>query len=296
MPDPTAQAHSTRAAAAGTAHVYDFLYHDAQRVASFLAQFDESGRGHRTQAEHEAATTTTEAKQAKVGGSLNIPVIATIEGGGETATSEAVAETLSQTYDPLWANALAFFRDLEARALLHDDVSRAAIGQFVSCTGPLTVVSTEHVQHAYQNKEQMEKQVGQIHPVTGEVKTKEAIDFDVYMFGAIRPQIQAYVYTAHGQVFSNLKPGGLITAPSHLTMNYGVTIEGTWTLIGIKDADPEGDLASVQQRLTALAQQHRESPFLLEAIQLLSRFRLMLGRPLTCYGVTPLALFRRIGR
>lgn len=78
-------------------------------------------------------------------------------------------------------------------------------------------------------------------------------------------------------------------------MKYGVSIDGTWTVIGIKDANPQTDIEAIKKSVGELQALHKGNAFFGHNLELLIRMRFWMGRPAYCYGITPLAILRQIG-
>ncbi|MBW6422803.1 hypothetical protein KX729_15200 [Rhizobium sp. XQZ8] len=114
--------------------VYDFLYYDQTRISSFLAQFDPSGhltnitnneRAHRSRKKN--LSTQAAGSAAVVKGSI-------------TDFTDTVAEygkQVTKSYDPRWANALAFLDYLEQENLLNREIEASRIGEIVLIKGDL---------------------------------------------------------------------------------------------------------------------------------------------------------------
>jgi hypothetical protein len=109
-----------------TGSVYDFLYYDASRIASFLSQFDTSGhlteviQGERAHRNRQTNTTL------KTGGPV---AVFSGTAARETDVGAEYGKESQRTYDPRWANALTFLDYLDERELIHRDVQTARIGQ-----------------------------------------------------------------------------------------------------------------------------------------------------------------------
>lgn len=69
-----------------TASVYDFLYHDARRVGSFLAQFDENGL--LQSLKRSIATAAIQASELTMGGDAGLAVIKAKAGSKDANTEE----------------------------------------------------------------------------------------------------------------------------------------------------------------------------------------------------------------
>ena len=119
--------------------VYDFLYHDPHRIASFLAQFTQHGHLESLSRSESTAAATT--NKSVVTGRAGVPTLGSVGRSGERAASGSVTEALTTTYDPLWANALALLDHLSQHGLIRRDVTRASIGQFVLAQGELDILN-----------------------------------------------------------------------------------------------------------------------------------------------------------
>ena len=88
--------------------VYDFLYHDPRRIASFLAQFTQYG--HLKSLSRLESTTEAASDKGVVTGRAGIPIVGSVGGSGETTASESVTEAITTTYDPCVGERVGFAR------------------------------------------------------------------------------------------------------------------------------------------------------------------------------------------
>src|SRR6266403_357495 len=108
-----------------TDSVYDFLYHDARRIGSFLAQFDNFGHLLQVTASDTASTDIKRGLSLKLSGSLPVPYSPEGAEGGITLgvdPSQSGSEGQTRVYDPLWTNALALLDYLDERGLIQRDL------------------------------------------------------------------------------------------------------------------------------------------------------------------------------
>jgi len=77
-------------------------------------------------------------------------------------------------------------------------------------------------------------------------------------------------------------------------MNHGIVIEGRWQALGIKDANPatEGHLDAQAKVMT---DRFSEMQYFKEIVTVNQNLRKLMGRPIDCYGITPLLIFRDVG-
>jgi hypothetical protein len=130
----------------GTDSVYDFLYHDARRVGSFLAQFDYFGHLQQVTSSETASKGTKRGYSLKVAGSALVPGVP--EGAEGSVTfgrdpSQIGSEAQERVYDPLWTNARALLDYLDERHLIQRDLTTARLGQFVIASGELSILNME---------------------------------------------------------------------------------------------------------------------------------------------------------
>ena len=114
--------------------VYDFLYHDARRIASFLAQFETYGVLQQVKATEVAARTESAKHGLTTGLSVAIARAGTAQ---DVTTGSEERDSAERTYDPLWTNARTLLNYLADREMIVRDLSQAQIGQFVLVTGNL---------------------------------------------------------------------------------------------------------------------------------------------------------------
>lgn len=272
--------------------VYDFLYHDARRIGSFLAQFDPNG--YLQTISTSRSLTETEASKYGVAGTGGIPVVASVNMVGEGQDSSANTENSSRTYDPLWTNAIAFFDYLHQKKLIGRDIASARIGQFVLCSGSVTVTDTALLQRLYKRPSLRRRAFSFVNPITGKPNSKDEVELSLDVIDEMAPQVQVYMRSDDRWIFCTLRTEGMIAASADIAVKYGVALSGVWHVLGIKDADTD-NLESIQAETNALKLEHKDNLLFGENADLHSRIRLSLGRPIYCYGVTPLAIFRQIG-
>lgn len=282
------------------APIIDFLYNDARRIGSFLSQFDPHGYLKAVQKGEKSVSTESASVEGRAG--INIPLLGTIGGAAGMGGSEAQSDDLSKTYDPLWRNALTFFEIIQKNKMANKDVGAAGIGEFIIIEGALHIQDTAFIQKFYQN-ESVRSHVFKkemMNPETGEVFTREELDVEFDAMAQFPAHVQVHFLNDKQDVlWGTLIPEGLVTSTSEITLKYGPSVEGIWTMIGIKDAekmpDPSGILVK-ESKIEELIDLYKNQDFMKEATQMGYRMQRWIGRHMYFYGVTPLAIFRRIGR
>lgn len=128
--------------------VLDFLYHDSQRVASFLSQFDACG--HPTGIKQTEANESGLISRADANASAGLAVVRAA-GSFEDQNSIGEREQSEWAYDPIWSNAIELLGQLDSKGLIERDIARANIGQFVLVSGALAVLDYSLIQLIWDN-------------------------------------------------------------------------------------------------------------------------------------------------
>ncbi|WLD95987.1 hypothetical protein PX860_10445 [Agrobacterium leguminum] len=299
--------------------VFDFLYYDASRIASFLSQFDPSG--HLTQISNTERAHRTSKKVSSIQGGGSAGVVK----GSLTDTTDALSEygqQNSRTFDTRWVNALSFLDFVSQRELLVRDIHQAGMGDFVLFSGALSmfdlgmlksVWDLPAVKKAVLAGAQMQPDLSSENSNLsrserrrlnrGAEKSKSAAPSEAEMALQLLPilphSIQASVSDEDTSVWCTLREDSITINPSDLFMKHGMFIGDDWNMVGILDAIPDGDLTLDDGTPLEIARQfvagHRLGaltanlgPFLAPAV------RMMLGRPADAYGFTPLLIFRSV--
>ncbi len=302
-----------------TDSVYDFLYHDARRVGSFIAQIDPSG--------HLTSLKQTEGADSGTGLKFSAhaeanAAVARGGGGFEDQRTAAERESLERTYDPLWTNALSLLDMLDQRRMIHDGVEGARIGQFVKVSGSLTVtdltlwkglwsmpaireviqdgIASSAAAHVPQGNRSERRKHGALKAPNSQKSTLEhQMDAGLAIIGMLPHTIQARLLAENGtSVWCSLREDGLVVSASDLTLKHGITVSGKWTIVGVLDALAEisQDGMATQEAIDAAKQpQAIGAEPMGELMQALTpAIRGLLGRPAQSHGITPLVVFREV--
>jgi hypothetical protein len=287
--------------------VFDFLYHDNRRIASFLSQFDNNGLlTGLTQGEG----VTKGAKRSKrFGIGANAPVL----GGGnvdfEIGPGETGTETLERVYDPYWANARQFLDVLAERSLLQRDINAASIGQFILITGFLSIQDLSALKEAWKlpsiqrtiksgvagGKRQGSMTAAQKNAVREELNNTELfLEFIQILPHSVHARLLSEVNETTSLSWCTLDPSFLVMPASDIMLTYGESMSGEWSIVGILNAYPEFRTPDINQRFD-------DSDFGLmhslvgQVAKLISPVaRLTMGRPSAAYAITPILIFREV--
>ncbi|WP_154674634.1 DUF6414 family protein [Mesorhizobium erdmanii] len=302
--------------------VYDFLYFDTQRVGSFLAQFDPSGHLQEVTQHESVAKGTKRGFSVKLGGGASYAGTGgTGEVSFERGPSEIGSESSDLVYDPLWANARDFLDYLNERNLLHRDIKTARIGQIVLSSGNLAVfdlgvlrgmwdlptvkkailkgASAPALEPSNASLNRHGKRAAEAAKIAKQQSAPSEAELAIEMLTVLPHTTQAAVSSSDGNlsVWFNLAEKNMTISATNLFLKHGLTIAGTWNIVGVLDAMPDQEtipgMAAIEQMLAGT-----KLSFLTQSMAggLVPAVRTLLGRPTDSFGVTPLLLFREIAR
>lgn len=289
-----------------SASVFDFLYHDSRRIASFLAQLDELG--HLQQITQTDQVEDGQSEDSRTTGSLGVPgaIGGKIDSGSGASSSRV--EASQRVYDPFWANARRFLDLLTEREMISRDIAAARIGQFVLAQGSLItadlsvykdlwrsdiirrfIISRAAASDDEQPGNRQQRRSGQTKGNKQAPPTEADLTMEIlpYMPHSSQINILNEDYAVWGTLDSNNMSG---TFPD-LMLKHGAKIAGTWSALGILDALPfeAGDLPTALEliRVGGASNSVTNLP-----LTMAPHIRLLMGRPLQSYGITPLLVFR----
>jgi hypothetical protein len=299
-----------------TDSVYDFLYHDARRVGSFLAQFDYFGHLQQVTSSETASKGTKRGYSLKLAGS--VPVPGSIESPEGSITfgqdpSDSGSEAQVRVYDPLWANARTLLDFLDERGLIQRDLTAARLGQFVIASGDLSILNAGMLPKIWEVRAVRDVVVRQAvetakvkwnsDPRNSSLKQGERIKAEKAALKVTETNTQAgmeilpffphsaqcTVKGSNFSVWSTLNAEGMAGTVSDLSLKHGTEIPGKWHLLGILDALPNPIPGQIEILATG-APEHMGT--LIKNISNLGRT--ILGRTPDSYGMTALLLFREV--
>jgi hypothetical protein len=290
--------------------VYDFLYHDARRVGSFLAQLDQNGLLTEIRKGEHAA------KNAKRGWNVNVGASTPLTGGGnlgvEVSPKEGGGESIERTYDPFWANARELLDALAANDMIVRDVEGAPLGSMILTSGTLNVVNIGMMKNAWDvdeikrtvlaggTVENLESEGNRAVRRAQQSRNRSRVNSDspptndelTFAFLKLLPHsLTAMLHGSLSSVWCSLQDQYLVGSSGDIVLKHGYTVPGEWHMLGVLDAKPDADVAgesfahgfgSFNSIIGNLAQ------------QLAPLVRVLLGRPADAYGITPLLIFRKV--
>ena len=281
-----------------TDSVFDFLYYDARRIASFLSQFDNSG--HLKEIVQNESAQRSQQKTGTVKAAGGVPLVATAEGEHSSETGATYQRDSQRVYDPIWANARTFLDYLDEWDMIQRDVTKANMGQFVLCSGGLSITDLQLMERTWKlksvqsliksgqqppsrNRQQRRAQGTLVAPATPEV------DLVVDLLSIMPHTIQAKL-SGMANVWCSLSQDGMSTLASDITLKHGTKIPGEWHALGILDAKPESSTLTESDPDFSDGQE-----IAAKMMTLLGPLaKNLLGRPEGHFGITPLLIFREV--
>lgn len=288
-----------------TAHkaVFDFLYHDPTRIGSFLAQLNPLG--HITGFRSSESAGSTRSSKNLLGAKGGVPGVASASMSGEDSEQEQEQESSERSYDPLWTNACVFIDYLEKNHLVHRDLKRARIGQFILVSGELSVLNVSLLKRIWEAPTVRAAAIAQATanitaqlvatpnvvppPPPPMAQAQATAAAWVEILPLLPHSVQATVTGKDAAVWTSLSEDNLVGTASDLSLKHGSEIPGGWCLLGILDALPSPIPAQIQIVPTPTLQ-HMDAT----ARNFANVARTLLGRPPGAYGVTPILIYREI--
>jgi hypothetical protein len=299
--------------ASGAAHdeaepdsVYDFLYHDSRRIASFLSQFDNNGLLTGLTQGDSVSKGAKRSKKIGLGGDV------ALLGGGkvefEVGPGEVGSQTLERVYDPFWTNARLFLDVLTERNMIQRDLDAANIGQFVLATGYLSIQDLAMFKEAWKapTVQRMVKKGNLAGKKTGNMtaaqraaaqEEKDNTELFLDLIQVMPHSVHARMITRGESaklIWCTLNQEHMVAPASDISLTYGAAMSGEWSIVGILSANPEYLTPDLNQPFDP------ENFGLMESIvgqlsKLLSPVvRVALGRPAAAHAITPLLIFRDV--
>lgn len=269
-----------------TVSVFDFLYVDHRRIGLYLSQFSDFGN----------LTNIVHSRDERSG----VEIKGGVPGVASGSASDGQSSAVQRHFDPQWAQVLNFLDETNARGLLRRKIGETPVGGLLLVPGSLFAV----------NMQAFEKTWGAISEepdgrTSGNRRERRAarksggVDQGpdvggLRILASLEQPIFAILKTGEHRIWSTLSPDYLIGGAMDMNLKHGLRITGEWHVLGVLDCEPGAGEVSLDEmgRLCGGG----GNVFSDSIVSLWSEFRQVFGRPEDCWGVTPLAIFREIGR
>ncbi|BDV34675.1 hypothetical protein [Methylocystis iwaonis] len=292
--------------------VFDFLYHDARRVSSFLAQFSDYGHLLSVKATEATGQASTKRFDTSVSGAL--PIVANAKGEWQQSTTDDERDSAERTFDPIWANALNLLAFLSERELIERDITAARIGQFILVSGRLDLIDLGIFRAAWENakvkevivhgaavaanvapKNRNERRRAEKQKPTAATEAELAVE----MMAMMPHSAIAAVSSGPHAAWCVLRDEWLTVPAADILLKHGVNVAGEWSMLGILDAMPDQPNIEIEpgifsRNIDYFISGMKLSQMAMHFAGFAGPARLLLGRPEESYGITPLLIFRQV--
>lgn len=278
--------------------VYDFLYHDVRRTASFLSQFNSYGTLQAVKSTESAGRSSIVNGQLDLQG--GVPLIAQGKGAMGKTVSDDERDSAERSYDPLWTNARSLLDYLHSNDLIGRDFSKTGIGGFVLLSGNVSIVDLSLFKRILDNDilvtslkaDALKSSVapsGKPKHINGKkIPTEQDVGMEIIKLFPM--SLQGTLVSENNVIWCSLREDCFTISPDDLFLQHGVSLPGNWHVLGILDAKPDAMSPNQNSGL---------NPYiggeLSNAISGMAPIvRAVLGRPSEAYGITPLMIFRSV--
>lgn len=294
--------------------VFDFIYCDSRRIASFLAQFDDFGVLDKIVNRESTTRASKRGWTATVGGGGSLMGTGAQGNASFGVTTEAGgSETSERFYDPLWTNARALLDYLHEHGLLNEDMDKATLGQFVLVKGSVILLDLGLLRGAWE-KPPIQKLMkagieSGLHPAasrqerraqTAKGKSEASTETDaiIALLSLLPHTLQVRLVSSDASFWSTLDEDAVVGRSSDLILKHGALVGGEWHMLGVLNAYPYDPSyrnefgRGMQEILAELA----ETAIGQMIAHLAPALQPMMGRPPSAWGITPLLIFRDVAK
>jgi hypothetical protein len=255
--------------------IVDFLYVDRARVSTLYAQL--FSEGILTNVTTTSQTTSTSDKNL----GTDIKVVK-----ADLKRSTAGLEGIEHTFDAYWSVPLDVLDELKGRALVLPSLQGAVLGSLVLCEGMLRVIDYPSMQEIWEPT----MQLGLASHAEPTPNFGAALPHILAILKKLPNALHAHILTTEAYLWSTLRATNLTISPEDITLKYGgEVISGSWQFLFVLDAYP--DLPSRPGPPGWSAGETSDG-----VRTMMAGIKQQIGRPATWYGVTPLMIYRSIGR
>ena len=136
------------------------------------------------------------------------------------------------------------------------------------------------------------RRVGKRQESTSAQKDAEA---GLEFMGILPHLIQATIADGDSTVWCILRQESLTTPANEIFLKHGVSVSGTWHIVGIIDALPDHEDDEVSRYNQIIGANRLGGMSAAFASHIVIPVKTALGRPKEAFGITPILIFRQIG-
>lgn len=279
-----------------TASIFDYLYIDHVRIASYLGQLSDHGHLQSTVVADSTKSTTA----SKFAAGVSALGEFRLEFGNDIGSETSAA----RSYDTLWINARSVLDVLDEEGLIERDLKNASLGRIVVVSGALSICDLRvlrpmwapmvslmgdriEVPEQFQNRRERraaQRKAQKVAPPPADRSKETFLEVMSNFLGGMPHAVQGTLEGDAGSVWFTMNPSRMSPSPEELALEHGDVVPGVWHVVGVVDAMP----GPVESGTVPTA----GAPMVTRPI--MEQVREQFGRPDTAYGVTPLMLFRKL--
>lgn len=280
--------------------VYDFLYQDVRRVASFLAQFEEYGVRQSVKATESVGNTQT--LRGSATGTIGLPSVMGGSANLDSTTADETKDIAEHVFDPLWSNSRRLLNYLQEHDLIVTNIEEAMLGQFVLIKGSLSILDTALLGHALQDSEFFEimhQTACKENNINPNSEAGKEAKLRLRLISKIPSSTQMFIYSTPYNFWTTLTHESLVTGTNDLSAKHGAIIRGGWNVLGILDAFPDFRSEPTEddpdpKTLDELGVVLLSDGFIKVTANFTNLIREHLGRPRSHFGMLPILIFREV--
>lgn len=260
--------------------LFDFVYLDRDRLASFSAQIFDNGTLVSVKTEDKAQSNIASEMHAGIK-----PLFSAAE--KEYLTN---LRGIERQFDAGWALPLNVLHRLDELGYVKRSLAAADFGDLVLVTGSMNLIDLGIMKELWEPIVELER-VNNATATKTNAKNREAekerrvSKHIVSILKALPHSIQLRIFNEDEQAWASLRREYLTVNPEDFPLKHGPSIQGTWHCLAILDGKPYSDDENVN---IPTGGSELEQAMWQMSLQL----RLLFGRRMHDYGLTPVALFR----
>lgn len=266
--------------------LFDFIYLNRPKLASYSAQLFDDG----VLTSLKNTKQIQESKGAKFAGNA---VVAKADIHGQESNQES-SEWL---YDSSWSVPLNVIDRLDEEGFILRNLSQAAIGQMVLVQGKVQVLDVRML------KRMWKPALGFLQlqlPRTSKQKVEQQKqEQNLRALFEVVEQIQdvslLLLDMGDEQAWMTLPVEHMIINADDLAMKHGARVMGEWYVLAVLDAKPEGEETGAMEEVHDDSETMNQKMFVAMR-QMSNVIRTIIGRPASAYGLTPVAIFRKVSK
>lgn len=260
-------------------YLYDFIYLNHDALAFYNAQLDGDGMLTSSVVTH----STGEKMKQNIGGSVKI-----VQGSHEE--SSHYGSSRQNSFDTSKSLPLNVMREMNRRSLIQSDIESAQVGQAVLFSGRMQIVDLALISGILQPALQTElDKMPEQTAAQKRARQKKAAENEalVKMFQSLPELLQIRLFDDEKSAWCTVRHADMMVDSFSLAMKHGVTVRGEWHVLAVLDALPEDSELDMKafEYMTDVDNGYFTA---------LLHLRGMMGRRFNEYGITPLAVFRKL--